>query len=287
MKVKTLIALVRSGERYLHSAGIDENPRLQAERLLGSLLGRSRLDLYLNEDPVDPSLAEVFKVLLERRGNGEPLQYLTGEQDFFNRVFKVGQGVLIPRPETELLVREALCYLKKGPFIDLGTGSGCIGISLLLENQEVSQGYALDISEEAISYAKKNAQSFGITRSLQFKTGDLFSPLSSDLRNSFELIVSNPPYLDMNHDKIEPAVRLFEPRIALDGGPGGYRIYERIFKEAGQWLKAGGFLILEFGYNQKDAILNLLENFQFFKSVKVTMDEQGLDRMMTIVYDPP
>ncbi|MBI1821119.1 MAG: peptide chain release factor N(5)-glutamine methyltransferase [Nitrospirae bacterium] len=284
---KTFIALVRSGGKYLQSLGIGDNPRLQAERLLGSLLKCRRLDLYLNAGSADPSLVEAFHALLERRGNGEPLQYLTGEQEFLKRSFKVGQGVLIPRQETELLVREALRYLKIGPFIDLGTGSGCIGISLLLESKEAVQGFGLDFSEEAIAYARENAQSLGIVpRSLHFRTGDLFSPLPAQLRNSFEMIVSNPPYLNMHLDKIEPSVRLFEPRVALDGGEGGIKVYERIFSEAGLWLKCGGFLILEIGYNQKAAILNLLKKFPFLKVINVTRDEQDIDRVMTMIYDP-
>ena len=284
---ETFIALVRKGEKTLQALGISENPRLQAERLLGSLLKCRRLDLYLNAGSVGPTLVESFHALLERRGNGEPLQYLTGEQEFLNRSFKVGQGVLIPRQETELLVREALRYLKFGPFIDLGTGSGCIGISLFLECKEAVQGFGLDFSEEAIAYAIENAQSLGVPpRSLHFKTGDLFSPLPGQLRNSFEMIVSNPPYLNMTLDIIEPSVRLFEPRIALDGGESGLKFYERIFSEAGLWLKQGGFLILEIGYNQKTAMIDLLKNFPFLKVINVTRDEQGLDRVMTMIYNP-
>ena len=283
---KTILGLVKSGETLLQSYKIGNDPRLEAEILLSALLKGSRLDLYLkNDQPVDPSLAGQFHSMLDRRGNHEPLQYITGKQLFLNRTFSVGPKVLIPRPETEGLVLEALHFLKEGPFLDLGTGSGCIAISLLLEDQKCREGYAVDVSAEALSFAGKNAETLGVSSSLRLFEGDLFAPLPGVLKSSFEVVVSNPPYLDMELDDIEPSVRHFEPKQALDGGPGGLKYYERIFGEVGQWLKKGGHLILEIGYGQKARLLELLEKFPLLTLLRVTPDEQGIDRVVTIAYD--
>jgi release factor glutamine methyltransferase len=282
---KTLLELVKSGEEVLEASGAVEDPRLESEVLLSALIKGRRLDLYLRKDePVDPALAGEFRQMLLRRSDHEPVQYITGKEIFLKRSFSVGPGVLIPRPETEGLVLTALSCLKEGPFLDLGTGSGCIPISILLEHQECKEGYAVDLSPEALSFARANARSFGVASRLHFFEGDLFQPLPEKAQGSFEVIVSNPPYLDMEKDDIDLSVRKFEPEQALNGGPGGLSFYKRIFNETAPWLKPGGFLILEIGMNQWPPLRSLLEELPCWQVIDLRRDEQGIDRILSLRY---
>jgi release factor glutamine methyltransferase len=283
----TISGLVKFGENVLQSCEDVENPGFEAETLLSSLLKCRRLDLYLRFDEC-PGLSVIrqYGFLLERRRGFEPLQYITGREIFLNREFSVGPGVLVPRPETELLAEEALRFLNRGPFLDLGTGSGCIAISLWLEKQKALEGYAVDISPEALGYARKNAKSLGAASpKLHWIKGDLFRPLPDHLKNTFEVIVSNPPYLDMNRDRIGLSVSKFEPLAALDGGEGGLSCYARIFKESVIWLKPDGFLILEMGMNQIAPLLSMLKATPAYRVLNILKDEQGIDRILTIGFN--
>jgi release factor glutamine methyltransferase len=282
---KTILALVKSGEEILEASGVAEDPRLESEMLLAALIRCRRLDLYLaKNEPVDPVLAGEFQQMLLRRSGHEPIQYITGKEIFLKRSFSVGPGVLIPRPETEGLVLAALPYLKEGPFLDLGTGTGCIPVSILLEHERCSEGYAVDLSPAALFFARTNAKSFGVASRLHFLEGDLFSPLPEAAQGSFEVIVSNPPYLDMEEDDIDLSVRKFEPDEALNGGPGGLRFYKRIFNETAPWLKPGGVLILEIGMNQWPPLRSLLKELLFWEVIDLSRDEQGIDRILSLKY---
>ncbi|MBI3605652.1 MAG: peptide chain release factor N(5)-glutamine methyltransferase [Nitrospirae bacterium] len=283
----TLSGLVKFGENDLQSCEDVESPGFEAELLLSALLKCRRLDLYLRFDERPGlSLIRQYGFMLERRHRFEPLQYITGREIFLNREFSVGPGVLVPRPETELLAEEAMRFLNRGPFLDLGTGSGCIAISLWLEKQKALEGYAVDISPEALGYARKNAKSLGaVSPKLHWVKGDLFHPLPDHLKNAFEVIVSNPPYLDMNRDKIGRSVRKFEPLAALDGGEGGLTCYSRIFKEAVNWLKPDGFLILEMGMNQAGPLMSMLKGNSSYRVLNILKDEQGIDRVLTIGFN--
>ncbi|MFI5303820.1 MAG: peptide chain release factor N(5)-glutamine methyltransferase [Nitrospiria bacterium] len=281
---KTLLGLVKTGETVLEAYGI-ENPRLESEILLSALLKGSRLDLYLRKDDrVDFNFASKFEETLNRRGTHEPVQYITGQEFFLNRPFSVGPGVLIPRPETEGLVQAALNKLEEGPFLDLGTGSGCIAISILLEHQKYLEGYAIDISPAALSFARTNSKSFGLTSRLHIFEGNLFQPLPQKLRGSFEVIVSNPPYLDLEADEIDYSVRKFEPMLAINGGAGGLDFYRSILEEAGFWLVPGGYLILELGINQLDTVSSLMKNHSNWNRVDIARDEQGIARVLTLAH---
>lgn len=282
---QTWLGLVKAGEAALEGYGNVDDPRLESEILLSALIKSRRLDLYLKkDDPVDFVLAGQFREMLCRRGKDEPIQYITGKELFLNRSFSVGPGVLIPRPETEGLVLAALSCLNDGPFLDLGTGSGCIAISILLEHRGCKEGYAVDLSPEALAFARANAKSFNVTSKLHILQGDLFQSLPGNLKGSFEVIVSNPPYLDMKMDDIDPSVRNFEPDLALNGGPRGLNYYKRIIREAGPWLKPGGFLILEIGMNQRTPLETLLKKHFCWRRIKWTPDDRGIDRVLSLKY---
>jgi release factor glutamine methyltransferase len=279
------LGLVQKGERILEKHGI-EDARLESEILLSALTKRRRLDLYIGEGlPTDPLLVERFDEWLDRRGNLEPIQYITGSEIFLNRRFSVGPGVLIPRRETEGVVRAAVAYLKEGPFLELGVGSGCIAISILLEQQACHEGYAVDLSSEALRYARANSAEHEVTSRLHLLEGDLFSPLGPELEGRFEIVVSNPPYLDLKNDRqIEPSVRKFEPMLALDGGLGGLDYYKRILKEAVLWLKPGGHLILEMGMSQINALATLVQVHPDWEWIETLRDDQGIERILILRY---
>jgi release factor glutamine methyltransferase len=279
------LGLVQKGERILEKYGI-EDPRLESEILLSALAKRRRLDLYIGGGlPANPLLVERFDEWLDRRGNLEPIQYITGSEIFLNRRFSVGPGVLIPRPETEGVVRAAVACLKEGPFLELGVGSGCVAISILLEQQACREGYAVDLSPEALRYARANSAYHEVTSRLHLLEGDLFSPIGPELQGRFEIVVSNPPYLDLKNDRqIEASVRQFEPMLALDGGLGGLDYYKRILKEAVLWLKPGGHLILEMGMNQVTSLAILVQVHPDWKWIETLRDDQGIERILILRY---
>jgi release factor glutamine methyltransferase len=278
------LELVRSGEEALLAHGVPE-ARLDSELLLSHLLRCRRLDLYLNRAGFgDPSIEKRFKRLISRRGRDEPIPYLTGEAIFLSRRFSVGPGVLIPRFDTEVAVHEALSHLTAGPFLELGTGSGCIAVSLLLERPECPEGYATEISSLAMAYARINSETYGLAGRLHLLPGDLFRPLPERLANRFELVVSNPPYIDLDADPVEPSVLAYEPRLALDGGKGGFDFYRRILDQGGAWLKDGGTLVLEIGRNQRKGLENLMRTRPNWQLEKITEDEGGNERVLTLRY---
>lgn len=284
---ETISSLIRKGEEIIENGGRSESPRLEAEILLASLTNGSRLDLYVRfGGSPSAELAERFLYLAGKRGTGVPLQYLSGEERFFNRSFKVGPGVLIPRPETEIVVRQALPFLSEGPFLDLGTGSGCIAVSLLKEGSIELRGTAVDLSQDALRYARENAKRHGVEERLQILSGDLFSPLPKRERGSFGLIVSNPPYIDWDWDEMEDSVREHEPRAALDGGAGGTSFYRKILQEAGEWLLPGGGLVLELGAGQIGLLREMLSEMAVWKLLSVTRDEQEIERVVTLAWKP-
>ena len=188
---------------------------------------------------------EIFKIksLIKRRENHEPLQYIMGTADFYGRDFEVGPGVLIPRHDTETLieaVKEIFSVESKFKFLDWGTGSGCIAITLLLEFKN-SFAYMLDASSEAVNYAKKNLERFNVQ-----DRAEIISNL--DFQKKFDLIISNPPYIPSKEiENLMPEVKNYEPALALDGGEDGMNFYNLIFQQAKKILKPGGFLIVESG----------------------------------------
>ncbi|MBR1729325.1 MAG: peptide chain release factor N(5)-glutamine methyltransferase, partial [Selenomonadaceae bacterium] len=259
-----------------------ENARLEAEILLCNVLKTNRLNLYLNSDRhlTDDHLF-MYKKLIQRRLKGEPIAYIVGSKEFMNFDLTVDENVLIPRPETEILVEAVIDRLKnfsgKIKIADLGTGSGAIAISIakFIVNVEVE---AVDISEKAIDIAKLNAINNNVADKINFHVGDLFDPI---VDQKFNAIVSNPPYIPSDIiNTLQSEVKNYEPRIALDGGADGLNFYRKIIDLSPKLLLKNGFIAVEIGYDQSELITNLIESGGRFKQIEVIKDLAGLDRIV-------
>ena len=258
--------LLKVSTDYLKSRGI-ENPRLNAEVLLAHQLRLERVSLYLNFDqPLTEKEVSSYRSLIKRRLSREPLQYITGTQEFWSMDFIVDRHVLIPRPETEIIVEQAIALAKTFEptenrslrILDLGTGCGAIAIALAKEIPGALI-WATDISEEALRLARRNALKHGVLEKLNFRQGDLWAPLSTqDLR--FDIVVSNPPYIStVEYNDLSPEVRDYEPRLALDGREGGTYYLEKIIKGAHDFLNPGGWIILEMAPHQTQRALDIMD----------------------------
>jgi len=257
--VWTIKALLAWTTDFLAKKGI-EGPRNEAQLLLGHVLGYDKTYLTVNfaEQPSEADRNR-FKELIQRRVAGWPVAYLVGTRDFYLLSFEVSPAVLIPRPETETLVLEALGYLKplKEPTVlDLGTGSGCIAVSIAHQKKD-AKVTATDISPDALDVARRNAAKHGVADRVEFRKGDLFAALPEG--STFDLVMSNPPYIAPGEfATLAPDVRDHEPRVALDGGSDGLAFYRRIAASVGNVLKPGGRLLLEIGYTQNEAVRAIL-----------------------------
>ncbi|QDE69907.1 peptide chain release factor N(5)-glutamine methyltransferase [Myxococcus xanthus] len=254
-------------------------PRLTAEILLSYVLKLSRVRLYVDLDrPLSKDELGAFRALIERRMAGEPTQYLTGVREFYNRPFKVDARVLIPRPETELLVEAALRMLPKnapGRALDVCTGSGCIAISLAAERPQATV-IATDLSPDACALARENAQALGVADRVTVLQGDLFAPVPEGER--FQVVVSNPPYIASGEIPGLSAEVRREPKLALDGGPDGLVAVRRVVTGARQWLEPGGLLAMEIGEDQGPAVLELLRAAGY-ADARVEKDLERRERM--------
>lgn len=239
-----------------------ESPRLNAERLLGDVLGLTRLELYLHHDrPLTPEETDRFRALVKRRGAGEPLQTLIGETQFHSRSFKVEAGVFIPRPETELLVERCVGLLTGGTSsllapvaVEVGCGSGVIGVSLAAEIPRLHV-WATDVNPAAVALTETNARRLGVAARVEALHGRGFEPLPRHLRGGVHLLVSNPPYIAAGViATLDREVVEHDPREALDGGPDGLDAYRMLAAQAGTWLAPDGLLALEIGHDQGDAV---------------------------------
>jgi len=280
MPVSIGAALTEAAEE-LRSQGIIE-PRLEASLLLGHVLQRDRAYLIAhNEQELRPDQLAVIRRFVDRRANGEPLQYLTNHQEFFKLDFEVTPDVLIPRPETELLVEAALDFLpphSKLQFADLGTGSGCVAISILHERVNAS-ATAIDRSDRALDVARRNAERHGVTNRLELVSSDLFTAVLAG--GLFDLIVSNPPYVsDAEMKTLQPEVK-WEPFAALAGGPDGLAIIRRLLNEGGAHLKTAGYLIFEIGLGHGERIQRLIDK-GVWRLVEVRRDLAGIPRTVVL-----
>jgi len=246
------------GARTLSAASVDQ-PRMEASTLLADLLGRDRAFLIAHSaDELSAAQYEEFKSRLARRAAGEPLQYITGHQDFFRLDFEVTPDVLIPRPETELIVEAALEFVTREPryFAEIGTGSGCIAVSLLNE-LPAARAVAVDISPAALEVARRNAERYAVIDRLQLVESDGFAAL--DQGEIFDFIVSNPPYVsDEEMKNLTREVRR-EPSSALAGGSDGFHVIRRLLNEAPRFLRAGGHFIFEIGFGQGETVQDLID----------------------------
>jgi len=260
-----------------------ESPALAADLLIGQVLGWDRVRvLGHTEQPVRHEAWIRLQDLVLRRARGEPLHYLTGEREFYGLPFRVTPDVLIPRPETEILVEKALDLLGAGGpsrprFVDVGTGSGCIAISIAHENPSTI-GWAVDISAAALRVAQDNAARHGVAGRIQWIQADLLECFPPTPR--FDMIVCNPPYVPLaEYDSLPSDVRDYEPHKALFGGRSGLEVYGRLIPEVSSRLASGGCLLLELGAGQADEIRKLVES-EGLRLEGIVNDLQGIARCL-------
>jgi release factor glutamine methyltransferase len=273
-----ILDVINKTTPFFEKQGI-ESPRLTIELLLAHLLKKKRLELYMEfERELDEPTLEKLREMVKRRAAGEPVQYITGEAEFYGLKFAVDKRVLVPRPETELLVETVLERLKPLPaplVVDVGTGSGCIAVALAkhLPNAAI---YALDVSDEALAVARENAKRHDLEKNIRFLQSDLLQNFPSSLRA--DLIVSNPPYIATGElAKLPKEVRDFEPVRALTAGEDGFEVIRRLVMDARRVLSPSGFLALEIGAGQRLAVENLFVG-EKYEVVQVVKDLQGHER---------
>ena len=271
------------GCRTLQATGIEE-AALDARLLLEAVCGTDRNDLLVHgEQPVAPEAEEKYLNWIRQRAEHIPLQQLTGEQDFMGLTFSVNEHVLIPRQDTEILVEEVLKELHdRMRILDMCTGSGCILLSLLHYSNDC-EGLGVDLSAEALEVAGQNVLKV-LTPEKAEHAHFLQSDLFEKVEGKFEIIVSNPPYIaSAEVEKLMPEVRDHEPRMALDGTEDGLHFYRRIIKEAGKHLVNSGMLFFEIGYDQGQAVSELMRAGGY-REVQVVQDYAGLDRVVLGTY---
>ncbi len=260
-------------------------PRLDAEVLLAEALGMDRVGLYIHFDrPLRSDELAVYKKMIQRRLLHEPLAYILGYREFWSLKFKVNPDVLIPRPETEGIVTEALKIFspedqpqKKISILEIGTGCGAISIALARELPNASL-VATDISEKALSIAEENARQNGVRDRMVFLQGDLFQPLEKGRR--FELILSNPPYIPRNQIPfLPPEIRDFEPRPALDGGEDGLNFFREALLQVEEYLKPYGWFLAEIGEGQEPEVLRIAGGNPDLDSFCFIPDLAGIKRV--------
>lgn len=282
--ILSIAEAIREAAQVLRRSGITE-ARREAGSLLAPALRRDQTFLITHAgDQLAAETLAVFHDWTARRANGEPLQYITGHQEFFGLDFEVNQDVLIPRPETELLVETALDLISEMPgeplICDVGTGSGCIVISLLHERKR-GLGFAVDISPAALRVARRNATQHQVGERLMFVAADGFTAFGKNIAR-FDQIVSNPPYIaDRDFPDLQREVREHEPRLALTSGDDGLTMIRRLLNEASAYLVAGGHLVFEIGYDQRAAVEQLIDR-RVWRLVAVHSDLQGIPRTVVV-----
>ncbi|MBI5561726.1 MAG: peptide chain release factor N(5)-glutamine methyltransferase [Deltaproteobacteria bacterium] len=267
----------------LRAAGIQDG-RAEAEFFLTHLLGCKRHELYLGAGRVlNAEERGAFADFIARRLRREPAQYIAGVTEFHGLEFKAAPEALIPRPETELLVNEALSsgLQRDAVIIDLCTGSGCVAVTIAVKLPYVT-ALATDISSGTLKVAEENAKRHGIAHRVRFIEGDLFAPLAGlALEGQASLILSNPPYVaEAEFEGLQPEVRDYEPRSALVAGPDGLEFYRRIIKDAPAFLTPGGWLMVEIGYGQAGRAADLFNADGRYNKVEVKKDLSGIERVV-------
>jgi release factor glutamine methyltransferase len=277
--MSSISAVLHEASHILQHAGVPE-ARREAGSLLSFVIGKDRTFLIAHADSkLDNDQMVQFRKAVDRRAVGEPLQYITGVQDFFGREFRVTPDVLIPRPETELLVEAALEVNRAATGIcDVGTGSGCIAITLLCELKE-ARAVAVDKSPAALEIAKFNAQKLAVADRAEFVVSDCFDSLGP---REFDLIVSNPPYVSAEVlAGLQREVRDHEPLVALSPGPDGLSVIRRLLREAPAFLKQRGHLIMEIGFDQGEAVQQLIDA-NVWELLEIRPDLQCIPRIVIL-----
>jgi len=275
----TVREILNEATRELETAGM-ETARLDAEVLLAFCLNCDRLEFLKNPDmQISKSQLAVFNKLVSRRLKWEPVAYITGRKEFWSFTLEVNKGVLIPRPDTEIILEEALAVGKNiiAPRIaDIGTGSGAIALALAKELPE-PKITATDISPAALKIAKKNARNLKLGKNIEFLKGDLFAPV----KGFFDIIVSNPPYISAaEYEELPRGVKDFEPKIALLAGQTGVEFYEKLIYQSKNHLKKDGWLLMEIGAPQAEKIRDIMQECAFFEDIDVRRDYAGHDRVI-------
>lgn len=276
-----LLDALKSSTEFLEKAGVDD-AFADSEMLVLHASGADRLSAYMDNPEISKGLQAKIRRLVRRRAKGEPVQYIVGQVEFFGLKIHIGKGVLIPRPETELLAEEAIKAVSRGrvtlplQILDLCTGSGCIAIALAKAFPD-SRVYGTDVSKTAIRYAKKNAAGSAV-ENVTFLQGSLYLPLKRSL--CFDLIVSNPPYVKRGDiDGLQREIKEWEPLEALDGGGDGLDFYRSIFTDAPKYLCRGGRILVELGFGQAEDV-KMLAMRQGFGTIEVRKDYAGIERIL-------
>jgi release factor glutamine methyltransferase len=276
----TVLEVLRSSTEYLKKHNID-NPRLNAEHLLAHVLGRTRMELYLEfEHTLNEAELAPLREVVRRRGQGEPLQHLLGTVEFCGLAFVCDQRAIVPRPETEELVAllESRIENRKSRIVDIGTGSGVIALTLAAKFPE-TEVYALDLSEDALALARNNAERLGLTERVHFFKSDLLQNISE----RFDLIVANLPYISMQDRQSLSSEVLHDPAIALFGGTRGDELIRDLIEQTPPHLQPNGLLALEVGVGQSELLGEFLveKNFHDIESKK---DYSGTPRFLFARY---
>jgi release factor glutamine methyltransferase len=283
-ELKTVGALVAWARQSLVRAGVSNGVQEAMWLLEHALAVRSHQLVSQTGRFVSSDVRALVESLVARRVAREPLQYLLGTQEFCGLEFSVSPAVLIPRPETELLIHQVIGRvqsLSKAIIVDVGTGSGCVAITLAsrLNGQRV---FAIDRSPEALAVAQYNAMRHAVSDSIEWLEGDLLAPLRGRLsEKSVDVIVSNPPYIsESDWAGLEPEVRVFEPRMALVGGAQGTEIHERLLRESREFLTPGGLLVMEIGAGQAPTIRQLAGRIGGYAALRIIEDAAGIERVV-------
>jgi release factor glutamine methyltransferase len=273
---------IQEASGVLRDASVPE-ARREAGSLLSFVLERDRTHLISHSDEyLSSEQFQRYRQVVERRSLGEPLQYITCSQDFYGREFRVSPAVLIPRPETELLVESALQLLREGNsnICDVGTGSGCIAVTMLCERPDL-RGVALDVSEAALDIARQNALRWEVQDRISFSISDCFNGLTPD-QNDFDMIVSNPPYVSgAAIPGLQREVKDHEPKIALSPGPDGLSVIRCLIQDAPRFLRKAGYLLLEIGFDQGEAVEQLVDPSSL-ELIEIRPDLQGIPRIVIL-----
>jgi release factor glutamine methyltransferase len=273
--------ILNESTKALEAADIP-SARLDAEVLLSFCLGCDRLEFYKNPVmTISETQLTAFRNLIARRLQWEPVAYITGRKEFWTFVLEVNSSVLIPRPDTEIIVEEALDIYRTFTslpvrILDIGTGSGAIALALASEI-DGAKVVATDISDAALNLAQKNAAALGLQDKIDFRQGNLFEPVNG----LFDIIVSNPPYIAAaEYEELPASVRVFEPREALFAGESGLEFYEKLIYQAADYLQKNGWLLLEIGAKQEAGIRRIMEASGCYDSIEMRRDYAGLPRVI-------
>jgi release factor glutamine methyltransferase len=283
---KTIGALITWAQGSLEKSGI-ENVLQEARWLVAAALGVQQHELISRaEQPISGEKQAHAETLISRRMAREPIQYILETQEFCGLEFRVNSAVLIPRPETELLVQEALReggFVEGAVVVDVGTGSGCVAITLATIASGM-QIFALDCSGEALAVAKENAERHAVSDKITWMVGDLLSPLREKyLAGRVDAILSNPPYIgDAAWSGLQPEVRDFEPRLALVAGPKGTEFHERLLRESREFLVPGGLLVMELGQGQDTLVRQAAQQIGGYTGIQTVKDDAGIERVIIL-----